>query len=100
MTDSEERAWDKVSDLEDENARLKAQIEELKKKHNDEICNLTNKLLDSWCRNEEDYCPHLKQLEAQIEKMKNCLNCAEPPKQSPCICDNCGFDRPHWKLKE
>lgn len=27
-------------------------------------------LLENWCRNEDDYCPHLKKLEAQIEKMK------------------------------
>lgn len=30
MTDSEERAWDKVSDLEDKVKRLEAQIEKMK----------------------------------------------------------------------
>ena len=40
------------------------------------------KYLENWCRNEDDYCPHLKKLEkenaglkAQIERMKeNCLD--------------------------
>lgn len=36
---------------------------------------LENKILDNWCRNKDDYCPHLKALEAQIEKMKICQNC-------------------------
>lgn len=36
---------------------------------------LADKLLDNWCRNKDDYCPHLKALEKQIEKMKCCENC-------------------------
>ena len=37
MTDSEERAWDKVSDLEDKVKQLEAQIEQLTYLHNEDV---------------------------------------------------------------
>lgn len=62
MTYSEERAWDKVSDLEDK----------------------------------------VKQLEAQIEKMKCCGNCAK--QGSVCVAEEykgilCGKQKDKWELK-
>lgn len=67
---------------------------------------IANDLLDSWCRNKDDYCPHLKALEAQIEKMKCCENCR---RNTPFFfCDDCTrFRGPLspdavdcWELKE
>lgn len=34
---------------------------------------IANKLLDSWCRNKDDYCPHLKALEEKTSAMKKCF---------------------------
>ncbi len=48
-------------------------IEELEEKNrelNDNLCNVANNLLDSWCRNEEDYCPHLSKLEKENAELK------------------------------
>ena len=67
----------------------------------EEECKLANKLLDSWCRNKDDYCPHLKALEAEIEKMKCCANCkhSEEDNKSSTICDKC-FELCYWEMKE
>jgi chromosome segregation ATPase len=46
--------------LNDELEKLKKQLEELP---------------DKWCRNKDDYCPHLAKLEAQIEKMQDDIDC-------------------------
>lgn len=56
-----------------------------------------DKLLDNWCRNKGDYCPHLKALEDQIEKMKCCTNC----KHTRTEYEHCVTDKHEkWELKE
>ena len=65
---------EQIRALQKQNGELTDKVKELE----DRLCNVANNLLDNWCRNEEDYCPHLAKLEkenenlkAQIEKMKS-----------------------------
>lgn len=61
----------------------------------EENCEIANKILDGWCRNKDDYCPHLKALEEQINKMKCCGNCkhSEEDNKSSTVCYE-------WEMKE
>lgn len=101
--------------LEEENKELKAYNEKLLnsdiEKHNKiveleaENRRIANDLLDDWCRNKDDYCPHLKALEkenaelkAQIKKMKCCQNCRKFNNLSyDCTCAKVCKE---WELKE
>jgi chromosome segregation ATPase len=49
------------------NVKLNDELEKLKKQ--------LEELPDKWCRNKDDYCPHLAKLEAQIEKMQDDIDC-------------------------
>lgn len=55
-----------LKDFEKENAELNGKNKEL----GDRLCNVANNLLDNWCRNEEDYCPHLAKLEKENAKLE------------------------------
>jgi hypothetical protein len=87
--------------LKDKGVCLQSELDEAIAKLKEEECNLANKLLDSWCRNKDDYCPHLKALEEQIEEMKCCSNCKHSGEdnKSSTICDEC-FELCYWEMKE
>ena len=60
-----------------------AELEKKNKSLTEQVCNVANNLLDNWCKNEEDYCPHLAKLEkenAELDCQKNrnkfCYSCA------------------------
>ena len=46
------------------------ELEEKNKSLTEQVCNVANNLLDNWCRNEEDYCPHLAKLEQENAELK------------------------------
>lgn len=48
----------------------KEELEEKNRELRDRLCNVANNLLDSWCRNEEAYCPHLAKLEKENSELK------------------------------
>lgn len=81
-----------------------AELEKKNRELEDRLCNVANYLLDSWCRNKDDYCPHLAKLEkenaelkAQIEKMKCCYNC----KHSRTEYEHCRTNKHEkWEIKE
>lgn len=52
----------RIADLEEKNEQL-----------TDQLCNVANNLLDNWCRNEDDYCPHLDKLEKENAELKDFL---------------------------
>lgn len=88
--------------LKDKGVCLQSELDEAIAKLKEEECNLANKLLDSWCRNKDDYCPHLKALEAQIEKMKschNCKNCVYAGIEIVCRTYDC-INHSKWEIKE
>lgn len=47
------------------------ELEKENKRLGEQVCNVANNLLDNWCRNEEDYCPHLDKLEKENAELKN-----------------------------
>ncbi len=51
-------------------ADLKAQIGKMKCN----TSNIANEILDEWCRNKDDYCPHLKKLEKENAEAKEIIN--------------------------
>lgn len=63
---------EKIRALQKQNGELTDKVKELEEKNielENKLCNVANNLLENWCRNKEDYCPHLEKLEAQIEKL-------------------------------
>jgi len=80
VTLSEERAWDKVSDLEDEVKKLEEQIEQLVYLHNEDVSTI-------------------KLLNEQIKKMKLCANCKYHNKFVESKCGECE-DYSKWEIKE
>ena len=90
MTDSEERAWDKVSDLEDKVKQLEAQIKQLAYLHSEDV-------------------DTIKLLNERIKKMKNCKNCKKLKKEKDGLlictvgsfCTNTfGKNCDKWEIKE
>lgn len=68
MTDSEERAWDKVSDLEDKIVDLEKQIEKLLDwiSENGNCCDFCP--MTDTCRNDEGTCPYVSDLQKDETK--------------------------------
>ena len=46
------------------------ELEEKNKELSNRLCNITNELLNNWCRNAEDYCPHLFKLQKENKELK------------------------------
>ena len=89
--------------LQKQNGELTDKVRELE----DRLCNVANNLLDSWCRDKEDYCPHLaklekenENLEAQIEKMKCCYNCNNYCHRIDHRCNTKCKNLSEWEIKE
>jgi hypothetical protein len=57
---------EQIRALQKQNGELTDKVRELE----DRLCNVANNLLDSWCRNEEDYCPHLAKLEKENAELQ------------------------------
>ena len=54
-----------------------AELEKKNRELEDRLCNVANYLLDSWCRNKDDYCPHLAKLEKENAELKTKVTALE-----------------------